>query len=43
MRRVAVSPASPLFLSSNYLEEFYSYHLLYEEILKNIKQPKLHL
>ena len=35
-----VSP--PLVLSSNHLEESYSFHLLYEEILKDIKQPKLH-
>ena len=36
------SNAPPLVLSSNHLEESYSFHLLYEEILKDIKQPKLH-
>ena len=35
------SNAPPLVLSSNHLEESYSFHLLYEEILKDIKQPKL--
>ena len=34
--------APPLVLSSNHLEESYSFHLLYEEILKEIKQPKLY-
>ena len=38
----ALSVAPPLVLSSNHLEESYSFHLLYEEILKDIKQPKLH-